>query len=75
MKEIKFTECGYVMYFNTTVFLVLQGDYVWVDSGVGVPIGAEVKLTDTGQLSLIDDEGKVKHKIECCAKVLGHQMF
>ncbi|XP_023655558.1 unconventional myosin-VIIb [Paramormyrops kingsleyae] len=35
-----------------------QGDYVWVDSGIGVPIGAEVKLKDTGQLSLIDDEGK-----------------
>ncbi|XP_018612550.2 unconventional myosin-VIIa [Scleropages formosus] len=35
-----------------------QGDYVWLDSGFGVPIGAEVKLTDTGQLQLIDDEGK-----------------
>ncbi|KAL4630719.1 unconventional myosin-VIIa-like [Arapaima gigas] len=35
-----------------------QGDYVWIDSGSGVPIGAEVKLTDTGQLQLIDDEGK-----------------
>uniref|UniRef100_A0A3B4VH14 Unconventional myosin-VIIa-like n=1 Tax=Seriola dumerili TaxID=41447 RepID=A0A3B4VH14_SERDU len=39
-----------------------QGDFVWVDSGAGVPIGAEVKLTDTGQLQLIDDEGK-EHKI------------
>uniref|UniRef100_A0A3B4WIZ2 Myosin VIIB n=1 Tax=Seriola lalandi dorsalis TaxID=1841481 RepID=A0A3B4WIZ2_SERLL len=38
------------------------GDFVWVDSGAGVPIGAEVKLTDTGQLQLIDDEGK-EHKI------------
>uniref|UniRef100_A0A667ZSS2 Si:ch73-194h10.2 n=1 Tax=Myripristis murdjan TaxID=586833 RepID=A0A667ZSS2_9TELE len=38
------------------------GDFVWVDSGVGVPIGAEVKLTDTGQMKLIDDEGK-EHKI------------
>lgn len=37
-----------------------QGDFVWVDSSVGVPIGAEVHLTDTGQLQLIDDEGKVK---------------
>uniref|UniRef100_A0A3B4VIC1 Unconventional myosin-VIIa-like n=1 Tax=Seriola dumerili TaxID=41447 RepID=A0A3B4VIC1_SERDU len=36
--------------------------FVWVDSGAGVPIGAEVKLTDTGQLQLIDDEGK-EHKI------------
>uniref|UniRef100_W5MDG5 Myosin VIIBb n=1 Tax=Lepisosteus oculatus TaxID=7918 RepID=W5MDG5_LEPOC len=35
-----------------------QGDHVWVDSGTGVLIGAEVKLSDTGQLLLIDDEGK-----------------
>lgn len=33
-----------------------------MDSGGGVPIGAEVKLTDTGQLQLVDDEGKT-HKI------------
>ncbi|XP_074524694.1 unconventional myosin-VIIb [Halichoeres trimaculatus] len=39
-----------------------KGDVVWVDSGSGVPIGAEVKVTDTGQLQLVDDEGKT-HKI------------
>ncbi|XP_035997446.1 unconventional myosin-VIIb [Fundulus heteroclitus] len=39
-----------------------KGDFVWVDAGSGVPIGAEVKVTDTGQLQLIDDEGK-EHKI------------
>ncbi|KAF0021681.1 hypothetical protein F2P81_026066 [Scophthalmus maximus] len=39
-----------------------KGDFVWVDSGDGVPIGAEVKVTDTGQLQLIDDGGK-EHKI------------
>uniref|UniRef100_A0A6Q2WQV3 Uncharacterized protein n=1 Tax=Esox lucius TaxID=8010 RepID=A0A6Q2WQV3_ESOLU len=39
-----------------------KGDWVWVDSGTGVPMGAEVKLNDTGQLQLIDDEGK-EHKI------------
>ncbi|KAM7410516.1 hypothetical protein PAMA_001789 [Pampus argenteus] len=39
-----------------------KGDFVWVDSSIGVPIGAEVKVTDTGQLQLIDDEGK-EHKI------------
>ncbi|XP_054605643.2 unconventional myosin-VIIb [Nothobranchius furzeri] len=39
-----------------------KGDFVWVDSGAGIPIGAEVKVTDTGQLRLIDDEGK-EHKI------------
>uniref|UniRef100_A0A665U2E8 Si:ch73-194h10.2 n=1 Tax=Echeneis naucrates TaxID=173247 RepID=A0A665U2E8_ECHNA len=38
------------------------GDFVWLDSGVGVPIGAEVKVIDTGQLRLIDDEGK-EHKV------------
>ena len=32
---------------------------MWVDSGTGVPIGAEVRLTEKGQLQLIDDEGKV----------------
>ncbi|XP_011472695.1 unconventional myosin-VIIb [Oryzias latipes] len=40
-----------------------KGDFVWVDPGVGVPIGAEVQLTDTGQLQLLDDEGKV-HKVD-----------
>ncbi|XP_040039858.2 unconventional myosin-VIIb isoform X1 [Gasterosteus aculeatus] len=39
-----------------------KGDFVWVDIGAHVPIGAEVKVTDTGQFQLIDDEGK-EHKI------------
>ncbi|XP_057696428.1 unconventional myosin-VIIb isoform X2 [Corythoichthys intestinalis] len=39
-----------------------KGDFVWVDAGAGVPIGAQVQVTDTGQLQLIDDEGK-EHKI------------
>ncbi|KAJ0065199.1 hypothetical protein NL108_006548 [Boleophthalmus pectinirostris] len=39
-----------------------KGDFVWVDTGSEIPIGAEVKVTDTGQLQLIDDEGK-EHKI------------
>uniref|UniRef100_A0AAY4EUY2 Myosin VIIBb n=1 Tax=Denticeps clupeoides TaxID=299321 RepID=A0AAY4EUY2_9TELE len=46
-------------------FFSFQGDYVWVDLDVGedkVPIGAEVKLSSTGELQLIDDEGK-EHKI------------
>lgn len=37
----------------------MKGDFVWLDSGSGLPIGAEVKVTDAGQLYLIDDEGKV----------------
>uniref|UniRef100_A0A8B9KRH1 Si:ch73-194h10.2 n=1 Tax=Astyanax mexicanus TaxID=7994 RepID=A0A8B9KRH1_ASTMX len=40
-----------------------KGDYVWVDSSIGVPIGAEVTISKTGQLQLIDDEGK-EHKIK-----------
>ncbi|KAK1786290.1 hypothetical protein P4O66_017991, partial [Electrophorus voltai] len=34
------------------------GDYVWVDSSIGVPIGARVKVTDGKLLRLVDDEGK-----------------
>lgn len=40
----------------------VQGEFVWLDSGSGVPIGAEVKVTDTGQLQLVDDEGKVQKR-------------
>uniref|UniRef100_A0A8C7HUF8 Unconventional myosin-VIIb n=1 Tax=Oncorhynchus kisutch TaxID=8019 RepID=A0A8C7HUF8_ONCKI len=39
-----------------------QGEWVWVDPGIGVPIGARVKLTDTGHQLLVDDEGK-EHKL------------
>ncbi|XP_035276926.1 unconventional myosin-VIIb-like [Anguilla anguilla] len=39
-----------------------EGDYVWVDSSIGVPIGAQVKVTGAGHRLLIDDEGK-EHKI------------
>uniref|UniRef100_A0A8B9I1W9 Myosin VIIBb n=1 Tax=Astyanax mexicanus TaxID=7994 RepID=A0A8B9I1W9_ASTMX len=37
-----------------------SGDYVWVDSSIGVPIGARVKVTDGEELRLLDDEGKVR---------------
>uniref|UniRef100_A0A3Q2GJ36 Myosin VIIB n=1 Tax=Cyprinodon variegatus TaxID=28743 RepID=A0A3Q2GJ36_CYPVA len=46
-----------------------QGDFVWVETGSGVPIGAEVTVDDTGQLQLIDDEGKA-HKVK--KKNAGH---
>ncbi|KAJ8389610.1 hypothetical protein AAFF_G00118470 [Aldrovandia affinis] len=39
-----------------------EGDYVWVDSSIGVSIGAQVKVTGGGYRHLIDDEGK-DHKI------------
>uniref|UniRef100_A0A8C9R4M5 Myosin VIIAa n=1 Tax=Scleropages formosus TaxID=113540 RepID=A0A8C9R4M5_SCLFO len=41
--------------------LCLQGDYVWLDLKTGrefgVPIGAVVKLCDSGQIQVLDDEG------------------
>uniref|UniRef100_A0A3P8Q495 Myosin VIIAa n=1 Tax=Astatotilapia calliptera TaxID=8154 RepID=A0A3P8Q495_ASTCA len=40
---------------------LLQGDYVWLDLKTGrefeVPIGAVVKLCDSGQIQVVDDEG------------------
>lgn len=32
---------------------------MWVDTSIGVPIGAEVRISESGQIQLIDDEGKV----------------
>ncbi|XP_038575317.1 unconventional myosin-VIIa-like [Micropterus salmoides] len=36
----------------------MEGEWVWVDSAGGVPIGARVKVTPSGQRLLVDDEGK-----------------
>uniref|UniRef100_A0A3Q2TMD6 Unconventional myosin-VIIa-like n=1 Tax=Fundulus heteroclitus TaxID=8078 RepID=A0A3Q2TMD6_FUNHE len=36
---------------------ILNGEWVWVDSKIGVPIGARVKETPTGQRLLVDDDG------------------
>ncbi|KAK5869197.1 hypothetical protein PBY51_010146 [Eleginops maclovinus] len=40
---------------------LLPGDYVWLDSKSGrefeVPVGAVVKLCDSGQIQVLDDEG------------------
>ncbi|XP_417277.7 unconventional myosin-VIIa isoform X7 [Gallus gallus] len=40
---------------------ILAGDYVWMDLKTGrefdVPIGAVVKLCDSGQIQVVDDEG------------------
>lgn len=42
-----------------------QGDYVWLDLKTGrefdVPVGAVVKLCDSGQIQVLDDEGRVSH--------------
>ncbi|XP_039600157.1 unconventional myosin-VIIa [Polypterus senegalus] len=41
--------------------ILRQGDYVWLDLKTGrefdVPIGAVVKLCDSGQIQVLDDEG------------------
>uniref|UniRef100_A0A8C3IWW2 Myosin VIIA n=1 Tax=Chrysemys picta bellii TaxID=8478 RepID=A0A8C3IWW2_CHRPI len=41
--------------------VLFQGDYVWMDLKTGrefdVPIGAVVKLCDSGQIQVVDDEG------------------
>ncbi|XP_039533712.1 unconventional myosin-VIIa [Pimephales promelas] len=38
--------------------MLKKGDYFWIDSSIGVPIGGYVKISDSGQYFLIDDEGK-----------------
>ncbi|XP_032115041.1 unconventional myosin-VIIa isoform X2 [Sapajus apella] len=42
-------------------YAILPGDYVWMDLRSGqefdVPIGAVVKLCDSGQIQVVDDEG------------------
>ncbi|XP_041849279.1 unconventional myosin-VIIa-like [Melanotaenia boesemani] len=37
--------------------MLRKGEWVWVDSDIGVPIGARVKETPTGRRLLVDDEG------------------
>jgi len=40
-----------------------QGEHVWLDLSDGgefdVPIGGTVKMADTGQIQVVDDEGRV----------------
>ncbi|XP_053186633.1 unconventional myosin-VIIb-like [Scomber japonicus] len=38
--------------------MLRKGEWVWLDSGIGVPIGARVKVTSSGHRLLVDDEGK-----------------
>ncbi|KAL6104146.1 uncharacterized protein ACO6RY_13928 [Pungitius sinensis] len=40
--------------------MLKKGEWVWVDSDIGVPIGAKVKVTKSGQRLLVDDDGKEK---------------
>lgn len=39
-----------------------------MDSDIGVPIGARVKVTPSGQRLLVDDEGKVRFSLSYRAK-------
>ncbi|XP_060754217.1 unconventional myosin-VIIa [Neoarius graeffei] len=41
-----------------------KGDYVWVDSGIQVSIGARIKALDGKQVHLVDDEGKERRVLE-----------
>lgn len=56
--------------FFVFVWFFFQGDYVWLDLKSGrefeVPIGAVVKLCDSGQLQVTDDEGNVSVSIPEC---------
>lgn len=51
---------------NVRIFC-LQGDYVWMDLKSGqefdVPIGAMVKLCESGQIQVVDDEGNVSNHL------------
>ncbi|KAM3603846.1 uncharacterized protein V6R79_002916 [Siganus canaliculatus] len=35
-----------------------EGDWVWVDSDIGVPIGARIQVTPSGRRLLVTDDGK-----------------
>lgn len=54
---------------------LLQGDYVWMDLRSGqefdVPIGAVVKLCDSGQIQVVDDEGNVSSPLPPLPLFLG----
>ena len=42
---------------------VLQGDNVWVDSEIGVPIGARVRKVEGDKCIVVDDAGKVRRLV------------
>ncbi|XP_051990099.1 unconventional myosin-VIIa-like [Xyrauchen texanus] len=35
-----------------------KGDHIWIDSSIGIPIGACVKISENGQYYLLDDDGQ-----------------
>ncbi|XP_041658240.1 unconventional myosin-VIIa-like [Cheilinus undulatus] len=53
--------------------MLRKGEWVWVDSDIGVPIGAKVKVTPSGQRLLVDDEGKeqsLSPELEASLKIM-----
>lgn len=52
--------------FDLVLCFLMQGDYVWLDLKTGrefdVPVGAVVKLCDSGQIQVLDDEGRVSER-------------
>uniref|UniRef100_A0A3Q3ELW0 Unconventional myosin-VIIa-like n=1 Tax=Labrus bergylta TaxID=56723 RepID=A0A3Q3ELW0_9LABR len=55
------------------MIVLLLGEWVWVDSDIGVPIGARVKVTPSGQRLLVDDEGKeqsLSPELEASLKIM-----
>lgn len=57
-------------------FVLFQGDYVWLDLKSGrefeVPIGAVVKLCDSGQIQVTDDEGNVSVRLPGRIDIFNH---
>ncbi|MED6273572.1 hypothetical protein CHARACLAT_007774 [Characodon lateralis] len=65
---------NYIVYGSRKNLKMLRkGEWVWVDSNIGVPIGARVKETPTGQRLLVDDDGNERNlalKEECSLKIM-----
>lgn len=57
-------------FFCRCFVLLSKGDYIWLDLKSGrefeVPIGAVVKLCDSGQIQVTDDEGNVSVRLPEC---------
>ncbi|KAK7945068.1 hypothetical protein WMY93_000796 [Mugilogobius chulae] len=43
---------------NSKMAMLRKGEWVWLDSEIGVPIGARVKVTPSGHRFLVDDDGQ-----------------
>ncbi|XP_073347990.1 unconventional myosin-VIIa-like [Pagrus major] len=53
--------------------MLRKGEWVWVDSDIGVPIGARVKETPSGRRLLVSDEGKeqsLSPELEASVKIM-----